>query len=87
MSDHGYRFLLSEKGDYEEGNKCFYSLKISEAYMEDIWQGIKPIDTFRLIFNKYFGANYPYLSKPAEAVGTNGVVQTMGKSSDQGMKN
>jgi hypothetical protein len=35
------------------------------------WEGMRPVDTFRLIFNKYFGANYPYLSKPGNADITN----------------
>lgn len=72
QGDHGYRFLKSKiEGKDIEGYTILNAVRLPCAEKDWFWEGMRPVDTFRLIFNKYFGANYSYLSKPPSNTKTN----------------
>ncbi len=71
QGDHGSRILTSQKECQDESYSILNAMYLPGSDSSWFWDGMQPVDTFRLIFNKYFGANYPYLSKPDDSHGTN----------------
>jgi hypothetical protein len=67
QGDHGFRWLGGESGKRE-------SLTILNAYYlpnsspDWVYDGITPVNTFRLIFNHYFGTHYEYLPDRSRAL-------------------
>mgnify|MGYP000227013869 CR=1 FL=1 len=63
QGDHGSRIIQNEQNQIDEAHSILNALYLPGSDPSWFWEGMRPVDTFRLIFNKYFGANYPYLSK------------------------
>lgn len=70
QGDHGPRSLMD--GTDFENNQCLYEgFSILNAYYlpgfdsEDLYEGISPVNSFRLVFNHYFGLSYPTLADKA----------------------
>jgi hypothetical protein len=63
--DHGGRVGL-DWGDLERGDPRDFFCILNAYYLpgvrdEGLYPGISPVNTFRVVFNDYFGAGYPLL--------------------------
>lgn len=58
QSDHGVRF---DKLDEPSANKIFNAYLLPNNGKSKLYDSINPVNTFRLIFNYYFGAKYELL--------------------------
>jgi len=59
--DHGYRYF----NDLDAGDKPFMNLNayyFSDGDYKQIYNGISPVNTFRVVLNKYFNTSLPLLS-------------------------
>lgn len=59
QGDHGYRFLNNEHAG-EEGLTILNAYHLPGEQPGWVHQGITPVNSFRMIFNHYFGARYGY---------------------------
>lgn len=61
QSDHGTRtFYNYPVGDYD-WQKILDAMYLPGMDYDELWDSISPVNTFRLVFNHYFGADYPLL--------------------------
>jgi hypothetical protein len=60
QGDHGYRFLTDAHRE-EEAATILNALYLPGSKDDWFYPGMTPVNTFRLIFNHYFGGHYPYL--------------------------
>ena len=65
QSDHGYDFGINYENPSELNLKQRFSI-INSIYMPDenknfLYEGMTPVNTFRIIFNSYFGTSYEIL--------------------------
>ena len=60
QGDHGYRSLPGPH-KFEEGTTILNALYLPGSQADWLYPGITPVNTFRLIFNHYFGQHYSYL--------------------------
>lgn len=65
QSDHGYDFEINYKNPSEINLKQRFS-NINAIYLpdkgkDDLYEGITPVNTFRIIFNNYFDTSYEIL--------------------------
>lgn len=58
--DHGYRFY-TEKKDLSKEFPNLNAYYFSDHDYSDLYDGISPVNTFRVVLNKYFSANYSLL--------------------------
>ena len=65
QSDHGDRKLLDFNEPTTAGvdarSAILYAIYYSDGDYESLYQSITPVNTFRLIFNHWFGTDYPLL--------------------------
>jgi len=61
QSDHGTRFNSNYPVGEYEWQKILNAMYLPNMNYSDLWDSISPVNTFRLIFNYYFGADYPLL--------------------------
>jgi hypothetical protein len=61
QGDHGYRYIQG-KDNSRESNTIFSAYYLPDGGNSVLYQSITPVNTFRLIFNYYFGANYKLLN-------------------------
>lgn len=69
MGDHGYRSLTepNEEVKNAEAYTCHFSVLLpGHEHERIVWDNFNTVDTFRVIFNLYFGTSYSYLSKPKQ---------------------
>jgi len=71
QSDHGTRTRTNDpKADYPVGDndwqKILNAMYLSDMDYDTVSDNISPVNTFRLIFNHYFGADYPLLEDDRE---------------------
>lgn len=59
QSDHGTRPYLPVGGN--EWRKILNAMYLPGMDYDELWDSISPVNTFRLVFNQYFGADYPLL--------------------------
>lgn len=59
QSDHGTR--SSYPVGSEEWQKILNAMYLPGMDYDELWDSISPVNTFRLVFNHYFGADYPLL--------------------------
>jgi hypothetical protein len=69
QSDHGYRGSLrlgkqKSQMPWAEIIKVFNALHLPGTGPKQIEPSLSPLNNFRLIFNQYFGAHYPFLQNP-----------------------
>lgn len=60
QGDHGFRHLPIENRR-EESTTILNALYLPGASDDWIYDGMTPVNTFRMIFNRYFGEHYEYL--------------------------
>lgn len=60
QGDHGVRWVLGKDGAPEE-TTILNAYYLPNGKPDWIYPGITPVNTFRMVFNRYFGASYPYL--------------------------
>lgn len=60
QSDHGIRPWLSDIGEHE-WQKILNAYYLPGDGSDVLWDSISPVNSFRLIFNQYFGTNYEWL--------------------------
>jgi len=62
QSDHGIRphYIGIEIGS-DEWHKILNAMYLPGVDYSELWDSISPVNTFRLIFNQYFGADYTLL--------------------------
>ena len=58
QGDHGFRFL-PEPNQRESASKILNAYYLPGGQREWVYEGITPVNSFRMIFNHYFGAHYP----------------------------
>lgn len=61
QGDHGYR-NLPNRHKHEEAVTILNALYLPGSKDDWLYPGITPVNTFRLIFNHYFGEHYAYLA-------------------------
>ncbi len=61
QTDHGIRQMHLTEIAEEEWRKIFNAYYLPEGGTEQLWSSISPHNSFRLIFNYYFGADYEIL--------------------------
>jgi hypothetical protein len=61
QSDHGVRVSDCPYVGDNEWKKIFNAMYLPGMDYSELQDSISPVNTFRLIFNHYFGANYPLL--------------------------
>lgn len=65
QSDHGPGSMLSwesmEETNLKERMGILNAYYLPDSGEDLLWQDISPVNTFRIIFNRYFGADIPYL--------------------------
>ena len=71
QSDHGTRTRTSDpKTEYPVGDndwqKILNAMYLPDMDYDTVSDNISPVNTFRLIFNRYFGADYPLLENDGE---------------------
>ena len=59
MSDHGMPNELIKKSGYSFD--AFSSFYFPDHDYKNLNDSIQPVNTFRIVLNKFFGANYPLL--------------------------
>jgi hypothetical protein len=59
MGDHGFRHLEKEKERYHFPN--FQAVYFPNNNYKNLYQTISPVNTFRVVFNNYFGQQFPLL--------------------------
>jgi hypothetical protein len=69
QSDHGYRGSRGRqkwqrKIDAAEAAKVFNALYLPGVFLDSIDPDLSPLNNFRLVFNSYFGTQYPLLRNP-----------------------
>ena len=60
QGDHGFR-LLSGQGGAREKTTILNAYHLPDATPDWSYPGITPVNTFRMVLNRYFGTGYPYL--------------------------
>jgi len=62
QSDHGLRpHHVGITIDVDEWHKILNAMYLPDMDYSELWDSISPVNTFRLIFNYYLGADYPLL--------------------------
>ena len=61
QSDHSYRSHLTRGIGSEEWRKILNAQYLPDGGKERLYDSVSPVNTFRLIFNYYFGTSYPLL--------------------------
>lgn len=60
QGDHGYRYL-TEKNKMDESMTILNAYYFSDHSYSDIYNSISPVNTFRVVFNKYLNAGFPLI--------------------------
>ncbi|HSG45623.1 MAG TPA: hypothetical protein VLA72_20970, partial [Anaerolineales bacterium] len=60
MGDHGPTSIPGD-GVPETRMSILNALYVNEQAKKDLYKSITPVNTFRVIFNNYFGTEYPLL--------------------------
>lgn len=67
--DHGsgsqYSIDSLENTNIRERYSIFYAARLPDGGNEEIYDSISPVNSFRIVFNRYFGADYPLLEDRA----------------------
>lgn len=58
QGDHGFR-ALPAPNQHESARKILNAYHLPGGSRDWVYGGITPVNTFRVIFNRYFGAHYP----------------------------
>ena len=63
QGDHGYRYLTDQYGEriYDEATCILNAYYFPDGDYSMLYDSITPVNTFRIIFNKYLGARLPLL--------------------------
>ncbi|WCJ59691.1 sulfatase-like hydrolase/transferase [Fontisphaera persica] len=75
QGDHGSRVLALKDQSEDENTSIINAMYFPNASPSWFWNGMHAADTFRLVFNKCFGANYAYLSRRPSIIETNRVAR------------
>ena len=67
QGDHGFRWLGGDDGK-RESMTILNAYYLPESSPDWVYEGITPVNTFRLILNRYFGAKYEYLPDRSHAL-------------------
>lgn len=72
QGDHGFTHLPGAKERAEEEMTILNAYHLPRAEKDWVYNGITPVNSFRMIFNHYFGARYEYLPDRQNMLGYHG---------------
>jgi hypothetical protein len=71
QSDHGFRKLPGSVDQYAEAHTILNAALLPEDGDKELFKGITPVNSFRVVLNHYFKAGLPYETNgPPDQVNT-----------------